>query len=255
MSAQPATTDNRAEGRIAVVTGAASGIGRAFALRLAAEGAAIAVVDIADGAETVASITAAGGEAASFVTDVSDEKQIAELVAPIEKALGPVDILVNNAGIYPMTPFPDLTIESWRHVFAINVESMFLTTQAFSPGMKTRRWGRVVNVASNSVALQVPGATHYISSKMAVIGLTRGIATEFGEFGITANAIAPSATRTPGTANMPEDGFAALAQMQSIKRTQVPDDLAGALAFLVSEDAAFVTGQTLYVDGGLVRTS
>ena len=245
----------RLGGHVAVVTGAAGGIGRAFALKLAAEGAAVAVVDVADGSGTVAEIAAAGGKGASFIADVSDPGQVAALVAPIEESLGTVDILVNNAGIYPRVDFADTTIAEWRRVFAVNVESMFLTIQAFSPAMKTRGWGRIVNMASNSVGLSVPGVTHYIASKMAVIGLTRGIATEFGDFGITANVIAPSVVRTPGTEHFSEEDFGALAQMQSIKRPELPEDLTGALTFLVSDDSAFVTGQTLYVDGGLIRSS
>jgi 3-oxoacyl-[acyl-carrier protein] reductase/(S)-1-phenylethanol dehydrogenase len=240
---------------VAVVTGAARGIGRAFALRLAAEGAAVAVVDTADASDTVADITTTGGKGASFTADVSDEEQVEALIAPIEETLGAVDIVVNNAGIYPFMDFADITVECWRRVFSVNVESMLLTTQAFSPGMKSRSWGRIVNVASSAVALQAPGATHYIASKMAVIGLTRGLATELGAFGVTANAIAPSAVRTPGTAGLPQEGFDAMAQMQTIKRSQVAEDLTGALAFLVSDEAAFITGQTLYVDGGLVRSS
>ena len=149
----------------------------------------------------------------------------------------------------------DITLAEWRHVFAVNVESMLLTTQAFSPAMKRQGWGRVVNVSSNSIGMQVPGVAHYVASKMAVIGLTRATATELGPFGITANAIAPSVTRTPGAAAMPDEGFAELAQMQTIKRTEVPQDLVGTAAFLASDDAAFITGQTIYVDGGLIRTS
>ena len=121
--------------------------------------------------------------------------------------------------------------------------------------MRAQGWGRIVNMASDSVGLPIPGVTHYISSKMAVIGLTRGIATEFAGFGITANVIAPSAVRTPGTAHYQEEEFGAVAQMQAIKRPGIPEDLTGALVFLVSDDSAFVTGQTLYVDGGLLRSS
>ena len=244
----------RLDGHVAAVTGAASGIGRAFALKLAEEGAAVAVIDRVDGSGTVAEITVAAGKSASFMADISDPEQVAALVTPIEEALGTVDILVNNAGIYPRIDFDGLTLAEWRRVFAVNVESMFLTVQAFSPAMKARGWGRIVNMASDSVGLPIPGVTHYISSKMAVIGLTRGIATEFGDFGITANVIAPSAVRTPGTAHYQEEEFNAMAQMQAIKRPEVPEDMTGALAFLVSDDSAFVTGQTLYVDDGLVRS-
>ncbi|MTD55482.1 SDR family NAD(P)-dependent oxidoreductase [Amycolatopsis pithecellobii] len=244
---------NRLTGRVALVTGAARGIGAALAQRLAQEGAAVAAVDLSAADETVEAIEASGGKAASYLTDITEKASVDALAETITSELGSVDILVNNAGIYPVVSFEDLTAADWRKVFAVNVDAMFYTAHAFLPAMKTNGWGRVVNVASNSVALQVPGQTHYIASKLAVVGLTRGIATEYGQFGITANAIAPSAVHTPGTSDMPEEGFQALAQAQSIKRSSVPQDLAGTLAFLASEDASFITGQTLYVDGGLVR--
>jgi NAD(P)-dependent dehydrogenase (short-subunit alcohol dehydrogenase family) len=243
----------RLAGRVAVVTGAANGIGRAYAGKLAAEGASVAVLDIADGSGTVADIEAAGAKGTSFIVDVTDPDQVAGAVGDVEAALGAADVLVNNAGIYPNQPLDDMSITDWRRIFAINVESMFLTSQAFTPSMKARGWGRIVNMTSNSVGLVIPGFTHYIASKMAVIGLTRGLATELASFGITANAIGPSLVRTRTTEAGPGIFFEVVPQMQAIKRVQLPDDLTGTLAFLVSDDAAFITGQTFYVDGGLVR--
>jgi NAD(P)-dependent dehydrogenase (short-subunit alcohol dehydrogenase family) len=245
----------RLEGHVAVVTGAANGIGRAYATRLAAEGAAVAVLDLVDGADTVAEIEAAGSKGASFIVDVADPEQVSAVAGHVEAAMGPVDILVNNAGIYPNQPLAEMSIEDWRRMFRINVESMFLTSQAFTPAMRAQGWGRVVNMTSNSVGLVIPGFTHYIAAKMAVIGFTRGLATELAEFGITANAIAPSLVRTASTEAGPEIFFDIVPQMQAIKRVQLPEDLTGTLAFLVSDDAAFVTGQTFYVDGGLVRSA
>ena len=245
----------RLTGRVAVVTGAASGIGRAYARALAAEGASVAVVDIADGSGTVAEIEEAGSKGASFMADVTSPAQVAAAAGNIGAALGAVDILVNNAGIYPNQPLAEMSIDDWRRMFAVNVESMFLTCQAFTPSMKSRGWGRVVNMTSNSVGLVIPGFTHYIASKMAVIGLTRGLATELAEFGITANAIGPSLVRTATTEAGPEVFFEVVPQMQAIKRVQLPEDLTGTLTFLVSDDAAFITGQTFYVDGGLVRAA
>jgi 3-oxoacyl-[acyl-carrier protein] reductase/(S)-1-phenylethanol dehydrogenase len=238
-----------------LVTGSAQGIGRALAERLAADGASVAVVDRVAGVETVASIQAVGGTSHAFIADVTDESRIRDLVSEVSDRLGPVDILVNNAGIYPSISFEELSLETWRHIFQVNVESMFLTTHAFLPTMRERGWGRIINMGSNSVALRVPDLTHYISSKMAVFGLTRGIATEAGPDGVTANVVAPSSVRTPGTSGQPDAAFEALAQMQAIPRVQVPDDLAGVVSFLASDDSAFMTGQVLYVDGGLVRSS
>ena len=239
---------------MAVVTGAANGIGRAIALRLASEGAAVAVVDLADASAVVAEITERGGTGASFRVDVSDPAQVGALPARVEESLGAADVLVNNAGIYPHAPLAEVTLAGWRRMFAVNVESMFLTTQAFTPAVTASGRGRIVNLTSVSTALVIADSTPYIASKMAVIGLTRGTATELAGSGTTVNAGAPSVVATPGTADVPDEAFAAFAQTQAIKRVGQPDDIVGAVAFLVSDDAAFVTGQTLNVDGGLVRS-
>ncbi|WP_410675875.1 SDR family NAD(P)-dependent oxidoreductase [Amycolatopsis sp. cmx-4-68] len=245
----------RLNGHVALVTGSARGIGAALAVRLAAEGAAVAVVDMGNPDDTVQHIATSGGRARGYRADITDNGRIDALRGDIERDLGVVDILVNNAGIYPQTPFEDVDDDEWRRVFAVNVDAPRALARSFLPPMRAGSWGRVISIASNAIALQVPGQAHYLASKMAVIGLTRALATEYGEHGVTVNAVAPSAVRTPGTAAIPEEGFAALASMQSIKRTSVPDDLAGTVAFLASDDAAFITGQTLFVDGGMVRSS
>jgi NAD(P)-dependent dehydrogenase (short-subunit alcohol dehydrogenase family) len=252
----------RHQGKTAVISGAASGIGQASAVRLAEEGARVVIADRAKAQETLRLIEGAGGEGAAVECDVSNPASVAALKAAVEKSGGHCDILVNNAGIYPMQRFDEISFEDWRRVLSVNLDSMFLMTKALSGGMRQRRWGRVINIASDTVNLLVPNLVHYISSKGGVIGFTRSLATEFGEHGVTVNAIAPGLTRTPGTINQtmpgdmtPEKLFDMMAHTQSIKRSEVATDLVGAVSFLASEDAAFITGQTLYVNGGLTRST
>ena len=244
------------EDRIAVVTGGAHGLGQAYAKRLAEDGAHLVIADIERADETAALVEAAGREAMALEGDMSSPDDVARLAEAVEGRFGRCDILVNNVGIFPNEPLEEIDFAKWRHVFAINLDSMFLTAKAFVPGMKQRGWGRIVNMASNTVATPVTGYVHYVASKGGVIGLTRALASELGDHGITVNAIAPSLVQTHGTTTTnprSQERFAMVAGNQAIKRTEMPDDLVGALSFLTSDDAAFMTGQTLYVDGGWVR--
>jgi NAD(P)-dependent dehydrogenase (short-subunit alcohol dehydrogenase family) len=252
----------RHEGKTAVISGAASGIGQASAVRLAQEGAQIIIADRAKAEQTLKMIADAGGKASAINCDVSNPESVASLKQEVEKNGGRCDILVNNAGIYPMQTFDDITFEDWRRVMSINLDSMFLMTKALTGGMRQRGWGRVINIASDTVSLLVPNLVHYIASKGGVIGFTRSLATELSEHGLTINAIAPGLTRTPGTLGQtmpgdmtPDKLFDIMAHSQSIKRSEVATDLVGAVSFLASDDAAFITGQTLYVNGGLTRTT
>jgi NAD(P)-dependent dehydrogenase (short-subunit alcohol dehydrogenase family) len=254
---------NRLAGKTAVISGAASGIGQASAVRLAEDGAQIVIADRAKADATLQMIAGVGGKATAVVCDISNPASVAALKEHVEKGGGRCDILVNNAGIYPMQPFDEITFEDWRRVLSVNLDSLFLMTKALSGGMRERGFGRIVNIASDTVSLLVPNLIHYITSKAGVIGFTRSLATEFGERGVTVNAIAPGLTRTPGTladkeipGGMTKEAlFDHMAHMQSIKRSEVATDLVGTVSFLASDDAAFITGQTLYVNGGLTRST
>jgi NAD(P)-dependent dehydrogenase (short-subunit alcohol dehydrogenase family) len=241
-------------GRVAVVTGGVNGIGRAFARRLAEDGADVAILDLEDGAEAVAELEARGRRAFATRCDVSKPDDVARAAREVEAALGAADVLVNNAGIYPVISFDDLDFEAWRHVLAINLDGSFLTIRAFAPKMRERGWGRIVNVSTAALWVPLTDFTAYLASKAGLIGLTRGLASELGPDGVTVNAIAPGLVRTEHVVAGPQLGwFDQVVAQQSIKRAEVPEDLVGTLSFLCSEDAAFLTGQTLSVDGGFVR--
>lgn len=241
--------------RVAVVTGAAEGLGHAYACRLARDGAQIVVADVQNGSATVERISAEGGEAVSVVCDVSSEADVTALHEATLDRFGPCDILVNNAGISPKTPWPEMTLAAWRRVMSVNLDSMFLTCAAFTPAMSERRFGRIINISSNTFGLVVPGFAGYTASKGGVIGFTRALATDMGESGVTVNAVLPGLTRT-GFTEKQWDGttfFDDMASSQAIKRPGLPSDLEAVISFLATEDARWVTGQSFVVDGGLVR--
>ena len=240
-------------GKRAVVTGGANGIGQAFCKRLAAQGANIVIADIADCSETVGAIKKSGGAAIAARCDQTSEADVAELRAIVETELGGCDILVHCAGIYPTAAIDEITFAQWRKVLSVNLDSVFLLVKAFLPAMKEQRWGRIISVSSTTFHSGIGFNTHYTASKGGLIGFARSLASEVGDFGITVNTIAPGLTRTDTTVNGKPGEFGwfdMIREQQAIKRTETPEDLTGTLAFLASEDAAFITGQTIVVDGG-----
>ena len=243
------------EGRVAVVTGAAGGIGRAYAERLARDGANVVIADLKDGAETARAIEANGGTAIAVTCDVASESAVAGLRESIYRRFGQCDILVNNAAVTTPVPWDELDFAEWRRVLAINLDSMFLTCKAFAPGMRDTGFGRIVNISSATVGVVVQRFVHYTASKAGVVGITRALASELGADGITVNCVMPGLTRTAqveadyqGTST-----FEDVAAAQAIKRSAVPADLEATISFLATEDARWITGQTIVVDGGYLR--
>ena len=244
------------QGRVALVTGGGRGIGREYCRALAEAGAAVAVADIdaASAEETAAAIAGSGVPTAALHVDVSDRESTLGLAAAVRERLGPVDILVNNAAIYhSMRMDPQLTvdIDYWRRVFAVNLDGALLMTQAVAPMMIEAGWGRVIMQASTAAYLG--GGGHYAVSKLALLGLTRGFARELGRHGITVNAIAPGVVFTEATeATIPGDRLEQLIASAPLPHRAEPRDLVGTLLFLCSDASAWMTGQTLIVDGGMV---
>ena len=238
-------------GKVAVVTGGGSGIGRAIALQLAKDGAALSVWDLnrAAAEETIAMIKSAGGRAIACAIDASAEEDIAEAAARTRAELGPVTILINNAGITGFCAFRDITVETWDRMIAVNLRGPFLCTRAIVPDMLAAGWGRIVNISSSSTQTGASHMAHYVASKGGVIGFTKALAIEFAAKGITVNNIPPGFVDTPMLRASPinVDAVAAVAPM---KRPGKPEDIAAACSYLVSEAANYVTGHTLSVNGG-----
>src|SRR6516225_4505854 len=244
--------------KAAIVTGAGSGIGRAIAQRLAEDGLAVAVLDLDErSAEQVADeIRQKGGEAIALGSvDVSERSQVDDAVGRVRKALGPVLVLINNAGVTGFKEFLKITDDRWDRIMQVNLNGPFYCTQAVLPDMVDAGWGRVVNISSSSAQSGQPYMVHYVTSKAGLIGFTKALALEVGPKGITVNTIPPGFIDTPMLRASEERGVLGgtvehHAAQTPVRRAGRPEDIAAACSFLVSEDAGYVTGQVLGVNGG-----
>jgi len=241
---------------VAVVTGGARGLGRAFARTLAGLGHDVAVLDLLDTAGVESDVAAAGRRFLGVRGDAADAASVAGFAASVRERLGRTRVLVNNVGISPYRPFDEETLDSWHAVLRVNLDSAFLATQAFLPDLCVDGRGRIVNLTSSVV--RDAGARDmvtYATTKAAIVGLTRGLATELGRYGVTVNCIAPGIVLTPDVeSRVPQARLAAYRGRQAIKRLARPDDVTAALRYLVDEDAQFVTGTVQPVNGGRVWT-
>ncbi len=250
----------RLEGRAAIVTGGATGIGKHYSHALAAEGAQVMIADIQDGSAVAEEIAAKYGRnsTASVKFDVSDEAQCKMAVAKTLERFGKIDILVNNAALYaPLAPISvtDIDVDLWDKVMAVNVRGLFLMTKHVAPHMIARKSGKIINIGSGTAARGIPDFSHYVTSKGAVTAFTRAVSRELGQHGICVNTLAPGLTIS-GAQNeehLNQSRASSLAR-RAIKREQVPEDLVGTLVYLASKDSDFLTGQVLAVDGGANNT-
>jgi NAD(P)-dependent dehydrogenase (short-subunit alcohol dehydrogenase family) len=246
----------RLEGRVAIVTGAAQGIGATFAKGLAAEGASVVIADVDSGAAVVAEIESAGGRALDVPTDVSDEAACMNMAAQAVNSFGRLDILVNNAALFtsiPRSPFDEISVEVWDRVMAVNIRGVWLGCKAAVPEMRKNKYGKIISICTGRLFKGSPFFLHYDASKGAVLGITRSLAREVGDDNICVNAIAPGSTMSENVAartNWMGGGPERTRNTRALKRDETPEDLVGACVYLASPDSDFVTGQTLVVDGG-----
>jgi NAD(P)-dependent dehydrogenase (short-subunit alcohol dehydrogenase family) len=248
----------RLEGRVAIVTGAAQGIGAQYARALAAEGASVAVTDILDGQALVTEISEAGGKAVAIRSDVTDAQSVQAMVKETVGRFGKLDILVNNAALFGQVArkrFEDIESAEWDRMMAVNVRGVFECVKAAAPLMRHQKYGKIVNIASGTVFKGAPMLLHYVSSKGAIVAMSRSLARELGADGIRVNTLAPGLVMSENVLNNPdwnESTVQGTVSTRAIKRECLPEDLCGTLVYLCSADSDFVTGQVLVVDGGAV---
>jgi 3-oxoacyl-[acyl-carrier protein] reductase len=239
---------------VVIVTGAARGLGRAYALALAREGYAVVVADLSPADDVVAEVAAEGGTALGLRVDVSEQGSTEEMAARTLERFGRIDVLINNAGYFTQIvkkPFEEIAVEEWDRAFAVNVRGSWLCARAVAPAMKSQRSGKIVNTSSMTVPSGIPGFLHYVASKSAIVGLTRALARELGEWNIAVNTVTPDyiphdqeyAARQPEMA-------ALVARQRCFERDQVPEDMVGTILFLAGHGSDFVTGQDFWVNGG-----
>jgi NAD(P)-dependent dehydrogenase (short-subunit alcohol dehydrogenase family) len=249
---------SRLQDKVAIVTGSAQGIGAAYARALAGAGAAVVVADVIDPKPVVTGIEAAGGRAIGRVTDVADPAAVAALVAAAIVAFGRIDILVNNAAIFGqlgLRPFEQIPSDEWDAVMRVNVRGSFECAKAVAPHMRAQRYGKIVNVASGTVFKGTAMLMHYVTSKGAVVAMTRCLARELGDDGVRVNCLAPGLILSESVrrnSDWSEQMIAGNTASRVLKREADPEDLLGTLIFLCSPESDFITGQTIVIDGGSV---
>ncbi|MCY4548637.1 MAG: SDR family oxidoreductase [Defluviicoccus sp.] len=246
----------RLDGRVAIVTGAAQGIGAAFARAMAAEGAKIAIADLDTGEAVVDELKAGGAEAIDVPTDVADEDSCKAMVARTVAEFGGLDIIVNNAAVFTTMerkPFDQISVEEWDKVLAVNTKGVWLCCKAAVPEMRKKKYGKVISICTGRIFKGSPFFLHYDASKAAVLGITRALARELGDDNISVNAIAPGSTMSENVlkrTNWMGGGPERTRATRAIKQDETPEDLVGACLYFASADSDFVTGQTIVVDGG-----
>lgn len=241
------------DGKVVVITGGARGIGREYALGIVREGGKVVIADLLDGEPVVAEIAAAGGEAMSISTDISDENSTNAMAAAAIDRFGRIDVLINNAAMFSETTrgaFHALSVSEWDRTFEVNVRGVWLACKAVYPQMAEQGSGKIINIASNTLYKGTTGFLHYVASKSALIGLSRSLATELGPEGITVNTVSPDLIPNPDLRPTDDTSDKFVVAGRALKRTMVAEDMVGTIVFLCSGGSDFITGQGLVVNGG-----